>query len=166
MTQATSKASQSEANQTEQQGFVSVECSPLDQPSWDELIKRCITGDVWHCLQWPHKTEFHSEQPTDFSASGGQVFNQDRELRWKRRGDHYEVLLLSNSPITDDALRSLDEAQQWLIRDLNANFYPPTETRFPQGVTYPNGLDVGQRYFMDKQTGIVQFVALRAMKHG
>jgi len=55
------------------------------------------------------------------------------------------------------------QPQTWQIRNLNAQFYPATETRFPQGITYPERLDIGQRYFIDKQTGIVQFVALRAL---
>lgn len=162
MTQATT------TSQIESLGFVSIQSNELSQADLEQLIQRCLTGDTWYCLRSPEAITFHIGLPQGDSLSSpeGQVFNQDRELRWKRQGDEYTVLLLSNTEIDDQALQPLDEKQQWLIRDLNANFYPPTETRFPRGVAYPDGLDIGQRYFIDGQTGIVQFVALRGVKHG
>ena len=145
-------------------GFVSIQHHPLDQPGLAELVTRCLEGPVWCCLRWPDRTQFYeptSAQPIQFSAGEGQVFNQARELRWQRQGDRYQVLLLSSTTITDEALESLGEKQQWLIRDLNAKAYPPTETRLPRGAAYPKPLNIGQRYFMDAATGTVQFVALR-----
>ena len=162
MTQSTA------VSQTESQGFVSIQDSALDQSALDQLIQRCLAGDTWYCLRSPEAiTPLQEGLPTDGSLSlpEGQVFSQDRELRWKRQGDEYEVLLLSKTKIDDPVLQPLDEEQQWLIRDLNANFYPPTETRFPKGVTYPKDLNIGQRYFMDSAAGTVQFVALRGEKH-
>ena len=162
MTQATA------ASQIESPGYVSIQSHGLNQADLEQLIQRCLTGDTWYCLRSPEAITFHVGLPQGGSLSSqkGQVFGQDRELRWKRQGDEYTVLLLSKTKIEDQALQPLDEEQQWLIRDLNANFYPPTETRFPRGVAYPDGLDIGQRYFIDGQTGIVQFVALRGVKHG
>lgn len=156
------------------EGFVSIPQSPLDETALQGLISRCISEDAWHCLRWPHGTLFETGLQVDLSAPEGEVFNQHRELRWKRQNDGYEVLLLSSTPVSDTALRPLIESEpqpsesepQWLIRDLNANFYPSTETRLPRGVAYPNNLDIGQRYFIHRETGIVQFVALRGTKHG
>ncbi|MGB3492291.1 MAG: hypothetical protein WBA57_06160 [Elainellaceae cyanobacterium] len=161
MTQSTA------VSQTESQGFVSIQDSALDQSALDQLIQRCLAGDTWYCLRSPEAITLKVGLPTDdqLSSPEGQVFSQDRELRWKRLGAEYEVLLLSKTKINDPALQPLDEEQQWLTRDLNANFYTPTETRFPRGVAYPNDLNIGQRYFMDSATGTVQFVALRGEKH-
>jgi len=151
-------------------GFVSIQRKGLNQAGLEQLIQRCLTGDTWYCLRSPAAITFHVGLPQGDSLSSpeGQVFSRDRELRWKRQGDEYTVLLLSITEIDDPALQPLDEQQQWLIRDLNANFYPPTETRLPRGVAYPKDLDldIGQRYFIDGQTGIVQFVALRGAKRG
>jgi len=156
------------ASQIESLGFVNIQSKGLNQADLEQLIKRCLTGDTWYCLRSPEAITFHVGLPKGDSLTSpeGQVFGQDRELRWKRQSENYTVLLLSNTKIDDQALQPLDEQQQWLIRDLNANFYPSTETRFPRGVAYPDGLDIGQRYFIDGKTGIVQFVALRGVKRG
>jgi hypothetical protein len=163
------------ATQTAPEGFVSIQRSPLDETALQALISRCIPGDAWHCLRWPHDTLFGTGLQVDLSAPEGQVFNQHRELRWKRQNDGYEVLVLSSTPISDTVLRPLLESEpqpsesepQWLIRDLNAHFYPATETRLPRGVAFPKALDIGQRYFIHRETGMVQFVALRGRtKHG
>ncbi|MDB9526783.1 hypothetical protein PN498_12355 [Oscillatoria sp. CS-180] len=162
MTQATA------TSQIESLGFVSIQSNDLNQADLEQLIQRCLTGDTWYCLRSPEAITFHVGLPKAgfLSSLEGQVFSPHRELRWKRQGDEYTVLLLSNTEIQDQALQPLGKEQQWLIRDLNANFYPPTETRFPRGITYPDGLDIGQRYFIDCRTGIVQFVALRGIKRG
>ena len=156
------------ASQIESPGFVSIQSNGLSQADLEQLIQRCLTGDTWYCLRSPQTTTFSAGLPTESSLSSpeGQVFSQVRELRWKRQGSGYAVLLLSRAEIDDPALQPLDTEQQWLTRDLNASFYPPTETRFPRGVAYPDGLDIGQRYFINRNTGIVQFVALRGTKHG
>lgn len=160
MTQATA------ANRTKLPGFVSIQQTPLDQSSLDQLIRRCITGEAWHCLHWADRTLFVSGLPSELSCPEGQVFNQHRELRWQQQGDRYEVLLLSSTVIVDAALQALLEEQAWLIQDLNAHFYPETETKLPRGIRYPSDLDIGQRYFIHKETGIVQFVALRGKERG
>ena len=153
---------------TPSEGFVSIQDTVLDQPALAKLIQRCLTGDTWHCWRSPQAIALDVGLPTDCSLSSpkGQVFNQDRELRWKRQGSEYAVLLLSSTKVDDPALKPLKADLKWFIRDLSANFYPPPETRFPRGVTYPKDLDIGQRYFIDRETGIVQFVALKGVKRG
>ncbi|MEM6838058.1 MAG: hypothetical protein AAF609_14525 [Cyanobacteria bacterium P01_C01_bin.120] len=162
MTQATT------VSELESLGFVSIQSIDLNQSALSELIQRCLIGDTWYCLRSPETITLHVGLPTDVSLSSpeGQVFNSSRELRWKGQGHEYAVLLLSKTKIEDQALQPLDKERQWLTCDLNANFYPSTETRFPRGVAFPKDLDIGQRYFMDRETGIVQFVALRGVKHG
>lgn len=152
--------------------FVGDNATPLDTTALVTLIKRYVAEPAWHCLRWPHTISLGAGLPSTaaLDCPEGQVFNRDRELRWKRRQDTYTVLLLSSTPVLDTDLRALanpahpqHQPQTWQIRNLNAQFYPATETRLPQGITYPEQLDIGQRYFIDEQTGIVQFVALRAL---
>ena len=160
---------QAREQNTTDRPFVGDNAIPLDTAALVALIKHYVAEPVWHCLRWPHTISLGAGLPstTVLDCPEGQVFNRDRELRWKRRQDTYTVLLLSSTPVPDTDLRALvnpqHQPQTWQIRNLNAQFYPTTETRFPQGIAYPDRLDIGQRYFIDEQTGIVQFVALRAL---
>lgn len=149
--------------------FVGDSAAPLNITALATLINRHVAEPAWYCLRWPHTISLGAGLPstTALDCPEGQVFNRDRELRWKRRQDTYTVLLLSSTPVPNTDLRALvdpqHQPQTWQIRNLNAQFYSVTETRFPQGIAYPERLDIGQRYFIDEQTGIVQFVALRAL---
>jgi hypothetical protein len=111
-------------------------------------------------LRWPHRVSgFCESLPDDFPSPEGQVFDSQQEMRWKQQGKGYSVLLLSANgehpdfePIGD----SWDEQVQ------DAHPYPKTETRFPKGLSYQEKeFNFGQRYFFDKQTATVHFVALR-----
>lgn len=115
-----------------------------------ETWSECHWFQRWpHCVRW--------EAP-DWEALSpiGQVFNRDRELRWKQRGDRFDVLLLSRIALPPEF-----EAigQGWRYRDRSAHFYPKTDTRLPRSLSYPD-INIAQRYFMDAQTAVVQFVAL------
>lgn len=160
---------QAREQNTTDQPFVGDNAIPLDAGMLQTLITQCVAAPAWHCLRWPHTISLGAGLPstTALDCLEGQVFNRERELRWKRRQDTYTVLLLSSTPVPNTDLRALanpqNQPQTWQIRNLNAQFYPATETRFPQGITYSDRLDIGQRYFIDEQTGIVQFVALRAL---
>jgi len=140
--------------------FVGTSSDAIDTSTLKTLIDRCFTNESWYFLRWPDRVEFKEGKPTDFSCREGQIFDSDRELRWKRLGDRHDVLLLSASG-ADEALVLVGQA--WTTKELSANFYPKTETRFPKSLDYPDGLDIGQRYFIDTETGIVQFIALRSM---
>jgi hypothetical protein len=156
-------------------GFVhTTNLTPPNSQELSELIEHCMSKESWYFLRWPDQvSQFNSGLPADFCCSKGrlctegQVFSQTRELRWQRRGDKYQVLLLSKTEVDHD-LQTTGQSwtavgSQWEIKDLPANFYPETETRFPKGLTYPDDLDIGQRYFIDAQTALVQFVALRVV---
>ncbi|MGF1524265.1 MAG: hypothetical protein ACFBSF_18245 [Leptolyngbyaceae cyanobacterium] len=150
------------------QAFVGVNSSPLDQDGLQALMQHCGGEKSWHFLRWPHKVKLEFGQPhsVDFDCTEGQVFNQDCELRWKRKEDNYEVLVLATDFFADQALKRLGE--MWTTQDLSCDFFLPTETRLPKGITYPKGFDVkqrhfGQRYFINDATGTVHFIALRAL---
>jgi hypothetical protein len=142
------------------QPFVGTTQSPIDLETLETLIKRCINSNGWQFLRWPHQVKMLPlSQPTELDCQEGQAFDQVRELRWKRKGEGYEVLLLSE---TDGNEAFLALGQSWKTKSLDAQTYPETETRFPRGVKMPVGLnDLGQRYFIDAETACVQFIALR-----
>jgi hypothetical protein len=121
------------------------------------LIDNVIKGDRCYFLRWPHKVSGLSRKlPDDFPSPEGQAFTCDRELRWKVQGQRYSTLLLSNSDKVDgfDAI-----GDEWETCDRSAQVYPPTETRFPHGIA-DRGINIEQRYFRDKKTATVHFVAL------
>lgn len=157
------------------QPYVGVSSDSLNAKTLQALVKHCFSERCWHCLQWPHMIKFQAGQPADFSSTEGQVFDQNRELRWKQSKGTFDVLLLSENSI-DDSLQLVEGAvpldqvlktinRKWATKPLPAKAYPPTETRFPRELTYPKELDLGQRYFLDANTEIVHFVALRDAKH-
>ena len=136
----------------------------IDQAALEKLIKNCVGDQAWRFLRWPHDVQLcPPSKAIDYTCREGQVFDQKSELRWKKlKGEQYSVLLLSTNQL-DKSLTPVGET--WTPKDLEANFYPKTETRFPKGLDYDdssdNKLDIGQRYFIDKATGTVHFIALR-----
>lgn len=122
------------------------------------LLQQQQTEKSCFFLRWPHKVSgFCRELPPDFPSPEGQLFDSQKELRWKQQGQGYSVLLLSASgPQPEfDPLGSA-----WEIQTQNAHLYPKTETRFPKGIN-DQQVNVGQRYFTDPETATVHFVALK-----
>ncbi len=110
-------------------------------------------------LRWPHKVSgFCKTLPDDFPSPEGQMFDSQKELRWKRQGKGYSVLLLSASEVYDD-FEPVGKA--WDIHVQDAHIYPKTETRFPKGIN-DQQINIGQCFFADPQTATVHFVALVA----
>ncbi|NEZ59119.1 hypothetical protein [Adonisia turfae] len=134
----------------------------INQGILQSLIGHHVSKQAWRFLRWPDRVELlEPTEAIDYSCREGQVFNQDCELRWKRQGDHYSVLLLSVAENSEGEETLAGVGNNWTAEERNANFYPPTETRFPRGLAYSEKLDIGQRYFIDKDTGTVHFIALR-----
>lgn len=123
------------------------------------LIEAVTGNDRCYFLRWSHKVSgLCRTLPEDFPSPEGQVFTHDRELRWKLQGKSYSVLLLSQT----GKVEGFDPVgAEWETCDRPAHVYPPTETRFPQGIADRN-INVEQRYFRDKKTSTVHFVALIA----
>ena len=71
----------------------------------------------------------------------------------------YEVLLLS----TTKEYGFSPVGHEWDTEIRQAHVYPNTETRFPRKfkVEFSN---IAQRYFIDKKTSTVQFIALTSTK--
>ena len=117
--------------------------------------------NYYYFLRWANRVSGIIPNLDDFPSPEGQMFNADLEIRWKQKGEKYDVLLLSQY---DNDYPDFDSfPQTWQSEDRSAIFYRETETRFPKGFIYPEKpetLNIGQRYFNVKDTGIVHFVAL------
>ncbi len=107
------------------------------------------------------------KQPDEtFPSPQGQLFNSILEVRWKQKQRKYEVLLLSSqdeAPIfkpqdKQDNFRPIKG--NWEILEQNALLHSPKETRFPKSLNSEEIKNIAQRYFRDKDTATVHFVAL------
>jgi hypothetical protein len=119
----------------------------------------------YYFLRWAHCVSgIVSKLPQEFPSPEGQLFNAELELRWKRQGHDYSVLLLSKTLEVAEGFTAIPENRdrdwQWQTQDRAANFNGKTDARFPKGFTYPDNLTIHQRYFLNAQTATVHFVAL------
>jgi hypothetical protein len=162
--------------------FVGISEQLLTEEQLRELLQQQATSPSYYFLRWTHKVsgfkEFKGEFE-EFPSLEGQLFNCERELRWKQQGQKYTVLLLSNTGQIQNFISIVkdeekDEEEYWKTEQRAAYGYRRDETRFPQSLVYPESLDIrmsqeepktnkpklAQRYFIDKKTSIVHFVAL------
>lgn len=130
-----------------------------------KLIKHYANAKSRYFLRWAHRvsgielqringSEF--QLPEAFPSPEGQMFDHDREIRWKQQSHEFSVLILSTQAREPDFTAI---AGDWETKKLNANAYPETETRFPQGIQ-ARKVNIAQRCFIDAQTATVHFVAL------
>lgn len=128
------------------------------------LLQQQQTEKSCFFLRWSHKVSgFCRELPPDFPSPEGQLFDSQKELRWKQQGQGYSVLLLSANgkhSNFDPILNSQDAPIQWDAQVQDAHLYPKTETRFPKGID-DQQVNIDQRYFTDLETATVHFVALK-----
>lgn len=134
----------------------------------EALIKNLFPEPAYFCERKPDKIEpFKLGFPQDF-APEGQIFNQQRELRWKKTRKGFSVLLLSLDEPQTHTLNKLKN--NWKTEDRNAHIYRQNETRFPKGVDAlsaeidQNNFPLGQRYFQDAETATIHFIALTLIK--
>ncbi|MUG98254.1 hypothetical protein F7734_40485 [Scytonema sp. UIC 10036] len=127
--------------------------------SQDELKKLLekLSEPSYYFLRWVDKVSGILPELKEFSPEG-QMFNSKMELRWRQGDLGYEVLLLSQDE-PDVQLGFKPIGSSWQIVERQAHFYRETETRFPKGFSHQD-IKIGQRYFMDKDTATVRFVAL------
>ncbi len=131
----------------------------LSAPELESLLAKYHTVESRYFLRWAHKVSGIITELADLLSPEGQMFDRDRELRWKQQGNQFSVLVLSTkaepgfSPIS----------KEWMAQPYRANLYPKTETRFPKGIQ-DGGFNIGQRCFIDAKTATVHFVALTVEK--
>ncbi|MEQ9356852.1 MAG: hypothetical protein RIG63_21755 [Coleofasciculus chthonoplastes F3-SA18-01] len=160
--------------------FVGVYQELLTETELRELVQQQATAPSYYFLRWSHQVSgIVDKLPDNFPSPEGQMFNCDRELRWKWQNEGYSVLVLSNTgevlgfkSIIDDTEypRKSENKSYWKTEQRPAYGYLTNETRFPRSLIYPQSLDVrntspnqpklAQRYFIAKPTAMVHFVAL------
>lgn len=135
--------------------------------SGDELKQLLVdlpASSRCYFLRWVHKVSgFLYDLPVEFPSPEGEMMTPNFEVRWKRQRDGYEVLLLAQNI----------EAATWgfekVVKSWGASEVLPThwhssgdtpDMRFPKTFIYPKNLKLKQRYFHDRETGTVHFVAL------
>lgn len=140
--------------------FVGVKKELLSVTELLNLIQELATESSCYFFRWTHKVSNNWQQKpkeTDFPMLEGQMFNSQFELRWKKKSqDTYKVLFLS---ITSNYSDFVPVGNDWYTQDRNVHLHSPTETRFPKEF-FAKDLNIAQRYFIDKQTSTVHFVAL------
>ena len=145
--------------------FVGYQEKPLSVSDLLELIDKLKTENTYYFLRWTNRVSGIIENPSDdFPMLEGQMFNEEFELRWRyKKNNTYEVLFLTTGE-NHHEFQGLGE--NWQVEERNAQFYQKTETRFPKGFNYPENLNIKikQRYFQDKTTATVHFVALTLEK--
>lgn len=145
-----------------------------------KLLKELAGEETYYFLRSPHAVSgICMKLPEEFPTAEGQIFNTNYELRWKKRKSDYDVLILSKSNLERESFK-LEGFEQvsgnWETSDFDAYFYnnkPESRTKFPtkfpKGFTFkgleneeiePKAISIGQRYFKDKDTAIVHFIAL------
>jgi hypothetical protein len=149
-------------------GFVYVR-SRLSPDEAKKLLEELATEESYYFVRSPHAVSGICKQlPDEFSLGfEGQMFNADRELRWKKQGSAYEALLLSRVAADLEGFEAIGE--NWECCDRAAYFHSLDEPKFPKTFIYKGendekidskNISIGQRYFKDQRTATVQFVAL------
>jgi len=140
--------------------FVGYKLEPISVDDLLKLIQKLKTENTYFFHRWSNKVSGIIQSAPikdDFPMLEGQIFNHQYELRWKyKQKNTYEVLLLSIIDNHSD-FQPLDN--DWFVEERNAHLYPPTETRFPKDFIFPE-VNIKQRYFLDRKTANVHFVAL------
>lgn len=160
----------------------------VDLEELKKLLEELTGEKTYYFLRSPHEVSgICMTLPEDFPTAEGQMFNANCELRWKRRKSGYDVLVLSKSELTLAGLKPIfkeyksSEPKEWIISDFDASFYnnkPESRTKFPtkfpKGFTFKGleneeieatAISIGQRYFKDKDTATVHFIALTINKN-
>jgi hypothetical protein len=149
-------------------GFVGAR-SRLSPDEVKKLLEKLGTEDSYYFVRSPHAVSGICMKLPDefFPGFEGQMFNADRELRWKKQGSAYETLLLSRVEADLEGFEPIGKNWEWC--DHAAYFHGIDETKFPKSFIYKgeknekivsNNISIGQRYFQEKRTATVHFVAL------
>lgn len=101
-----------------------------------------------------------SKPSEPFPSPEGQLFNSVLEIRWKQQKGGYQVLILSSQKIENILAYDFKPiSDSWEILEQSALIHSHTETRFPKNLNLEK-INIAQRYFRDKNTATVHFVAL------
>jgi hypothetical protein len=133
------------------------------------LVDKLVVPKSYYFVRSPHAVSGICRKLPDELSLGfeGQMFNSDRELRWKKQGSVYEALILSRVPADLEGFEAI--GKHWECCDRAAYFHSLDEPKFPKTFIYKGENDekidsknitIGQRYFKDQRTATVHFIAL------
>jgi hypothetical protein len=131
----------------------------LTEDSLKLLLENWKTEGTYYFLRWYDRVSgFVSQLPEGNLSPEGQMFNREFELRWKKQGDRFSILILSK--VEKELGETWHEIPaNWTYQDRKAFMYPATETRFPKEIQ-SEIVNIGQRYFQDADTNTTHFIAL------
>lgn len=136
----------------------SVQTATLTDAQLKTHIENLFTDSCYYFLRYPDDVSgIKKGKPTEFPLEG-QVFDAKTELRWKKKGHQYQVLLLSTEDKNLEGFTPL--GKNWESKAYDALIYPETETRLPKSVKVPENINIGQRYFRNPDTATIHFIAL------
>ncbi len=126
------------------------------------LMGKYTDDSAFYFLRWSNRVSgIVSQLPEDFEGAEGQMFNPQLELRWKREGEGYSVLLLSQGKSVDsEGFVAL--SGNWQVEVHGALMHDQRNPQYPNQFKYqgtkPSALR--QCYFRNADTGVVHFIAL------
>ncbi|WP_414754257.1 hypothetical protein [Anabaena sp. CCY 9910] len=162
--------------------FVGVNQQPLSAEELVKLLERLSNPpkyDIpsYYFLRWAHRVGGFWQRRSDkfanleddirdrlqqnlnetFPSPQGQLFNSRLEVRWQQKQGKYQILLLSSQEIVP-GFKPIK--RDWEIMEQSVLLHSQDETRFPKGLESDVVNNIAQRYFRDKNTATVHFVAL------
>jgi hypothetical protein len=146
-----------------EQGFVGTK--RVDLSELKKLLSNLSKDKTYYFLKWIDKVKgFHPFNDSIFSdlSPEGQIFNSQWELRWRKQGKSFDLLLLSIEENIAD-FQPLKQDWIWQYQDRDVIVHPKKETRFLQSESLSQNAitnEIKQRYFIHQQTSTIHFIAL------
>ncbi|MBE9040989.1 hypothetical protein IQ235_09370 [Oscillatoriales cyanobacterium LEGE 11467] len=142
-------------------GFVGIKKS-VSTEELQILLEQWKKPNSYYCLRWHHQaSDIVKTLKEAFPSPEGRMFDAERELRWKQLTQStFSLLLLSEN---EDITQFEPLIGSWEYEDRASISDPDIKIRLPQKMTIESG-EIGQRYFRDRDTGTVHFIALTVMK--
>jgi hypothetical protein len=75
--------------------FIYHSSSPIEEKKLREVLEKLAAQNYIYFFKWPHKLNHDVVIPAKLSPEG-QLVTTNTELRWKKKGEGYQALLLSN----------------------------------------------------------------------
>jgi len=121
------------------------------------LLSSLQSQNSYYFLRWRHKVSGFIKQCPDSLSPEGQLFDADKELRWQFQNSQFHLLLLSQ--VDDLDTNFFPVGNSWETKVVNG-MLRENDTRFPNQIKGETINHIAQRYFIDAETGTIQFVAL------
>jgi len=126
-----------------------------------DLIQRFDPSETYYFLRSLHQVSGIQRGLPAALSPEGQIFNASTELRWKTKGQGYDLLWLGQAS-PDAAMGFMPIKRNWQTDDRPVLLHQRKTPQYPHLFRYPKGLEkrLQQRYFRDANTDIVHFIAL------